>query len=124
MDGEKFDPTDELINLFEAPDKFLEFYHKYPHKVTDGYGRERILKVKNPESVAGKKAREKYMRITKGNPQVTKDIITGLENELKHRSQNGSMQYMQMLSTWLNSGNWEAYLTFEDKKSEKEDEII
>jgi hypothetical protein len=125
VENDEFHSTSKLIGLFEKDDKFEEFYHKYPYKVRDAYGHQRILRVRNPLSISGRKLKQKWNRITKGNPEIIDQVIRGLENELKHRKEHGSMQYMQMLETWLNNGTWEAYLEEDSsEKSEKSDKII
>lgn len=100
-------------NLFEVKSdsleqKFLRFWSYYPIKVGT-----RILKTKDDKSKEALDIKKKYISLIK-KPGIHEKIIKGLENELNLRRKDNSMQYMQLVTTWINQATWEKYCDLED----------
>lgn len=112
--------TTKLLELFEQRSKFEEFYSKYPKQVGS-----RVLAPKDPNSIYGKKMHKKWILITKGNPEMEKQLLKGLELEIEHRQRDGSMEYFQMMESWFNDGTWEKYLSLlKEQESSSQDNLL
>lgn len=109
-----------FLEMFETKDSmFLEFWNTYPMKVPDGRGSTRILRPVNPESSIGKKCRDKYNSIIKGNPEKHKEIMACLDRQLKE--ERHKLQYLQQTQVWLNQRTYEKYLGLIDEIKEESD---
>ena len=75
---------------------------------------QRILRAKSPNSIELKKLKKKYKGIVGTSLEKHKDVIKGLKAELDFRRESGSLEYLQLLSVWLNKGTWEKYLSIDD----------
>lgn len=116
--------TEALVELFESNDAFDTFYNLYPHIVTSVVGEKRILRSATTDTILGKKIRKKWDRITKGNPKIESEIISGLNKEIIDRTNSGNLFYMQLIETWLNNGTWEKYKDIDPKENSSKTKTI
>lgn len=96
----------KATNLFDVKDvdsKFLEFWGTYPVKAGT-----RILKAVDSDTKEGKDIKKKYLTLIK-KPGMHEKIMLGLTNELASRKKDGSLVFMQLISTWINAQTWEKY---------------
>lgn len=60
---------------------------------------------------------KKYTKLVARNPKLHKEVIKAIKLELQERLTNKSLNFLRMLSTYINQNGWEEYLE-EDKPIE------
>lgn len=111
--------TDKGKRLFEAEDKFVIFYNTFPQKTPRG----RILRTVNSDTSSAKRTKSIWNRVTRKKDDLQDQAIQGLINEIKHRTVNNSLEYMNNIDTWLRQTTWEKYLTVEVSTSNNKMEM-
>lgn len=92
-------------DLFEVKESgFYKFWSIYPLKVGS-----RVLRAKDYNSREGLICKQKWDRITHKNPVKEAEIIKALELEIEIKRNSNSLQYMQLITTYLNQQTWEKY---------------
>lgn len=106
-------------DLFETEKfSFLTWWNMYPIKVGTG-NTLRVLKSKDPESTQGKNCKIKFDKLIKGSPEVARQMLKGLEVELQVRKRSNSMQFFQLIDTYINQKTWEKYCDLELEEEKK-----
>lgn len=90
----------ELLGLTASDSIFNELLKVYPKKLPNG----RRLHI--PE-IANK---ERYLKAIKKNLNLHNLILKCVELEVSERTANGSINYMPMLSTYINQQRWTEYM--------------
>lgn len=107
-------------DLFKSDESvFVKFWNLYPIKVGTGNSL-RVLKAKDIESTQGKNCKIKFEKITKNDPILENTILKGLEVELQIRKRTNTMQFFQLIDTYLNQKTWEKYSDFELEEDNNE----
>jgi hypothetical protein len=113
-----------LFNSTPFDQMWGELLSYFPLKVSVSNGKGvRVLRAKDPTALANKQAKKKYSSYINGNAAKHKEVIECLKRELSIRSKGDTMQYMQMLSTWVNQHTWEKYESLDDEPNETESRI-
>jgi len=97
-------------DLFSVNDDFFaEWLELYPVSVKKKNGGTRALSPDGPDTILGKKLREKWDKTFKHDVSQEKRAIEVLKSRLKDMRQSGDLEWMEMASTWLNQGLHEKY---------------
>lgn len=100
-------PTDLIKNInspYDPETKFKEIYDLYPHKVPG-----RALKSISHTSLDYEYCIKKYKILLRKQPDIYKDMLKGLQIELKIRTKDNSEKFQQDIRTWMNNRTWEKY---------------
>jgi hypothetical protein len=96
---------------------FYKFWSIYPIKAGS-----RVLKTGSVDSKEAIVCKQKWDRITHKNPLLEDQIIKGLEIELQIRKRSNSLEYMQLVTTWLNQQTWEKYVHLIEEEVQESNE--
>lgn len=104
IEFEKIYTRQSFIDLMEiddnGPNYFEELRSVYPKDTPNG----RKLHVNL------QKAKKKYLSFLKGNLNLHSLILKCVELEVKRRTDNNGLNYMQNISTYINNENWSPYM--------------
>lgn len=113
-----FDITDYGAMMFESDselfDKFIELY---PTRVLSPNGTPRVLSPSGPDTIAGKKLKGKWDRMTGNRKDLKEHVLKCLEAEINMRKNTNTLHFMRNAETWLNNGTWEDYAYLLENKS-------
>jgi len=111
-------PAKELFE--QSSGIFDEFLKLFPTRVSNQNGETRILSPAGVDTIAGKKMKDKFYRITKNKVEFQKHILICLEREVQLRKKEGNLFWMRNVESWLNKATWEdyEYLLEQPKKEE------
>jgi hypothetical protein len=100
-----------------------ELLSHFPLKVYTK-GNVRILRAKDADARNNQKAKKAYHKVIGKNVAKHNKIVNCLKNELEFRKSNNSLEYMQMLQTWVNQHTWEQYEDMDVGRTDDQDRRI
>jgi hypothetical protein len=101
--------------FFNESSFFDTFWSIYPIKVGNGNNL-RILKSKDANTLQGIGCKKKLELITKHDPQIEANILKGLNNELILRKKTNTMNFFQLIETYLHQRTWEKYVDLDEEE--------
>lgn len=106
---------------FESKFNFERFYTTFPHRVPGRYGKDRPLRSESINTLSASTTRAIYKNKTRGNKTLQEHILKVLEAEIKWRTEEDTLSYMNNIDTWLRQHKWEdyAYLLEEENNNNK-----
>lgn len=102
-----FTPFDQL---------WSELLSHFPIKVQSNKGEVRVLRSIDPSAETNKKAKDKYEKYLRLNPNKHSEVIKALKTELDIKRGSDQMFFMQLLTTWVNQRTWEKYIGIDAEK--------
>jgi len=104
-------------------DLFSVWLRAYPTSVKKRFGGNRALSPASPNTILGKKLKQKWDRIFKKDIKKQQLAIKVLELEVKDKTRSGDLEYMVEAARWLNEGYHEkySYLLDEERASSQYD---
>lgn len=99
----------KFLGLVTTKDNLLwyQLCSKLPFKVPNGVGGSRVLRAKDPDAKTNEKARKRYIKLVRGNPELHKKILKCVDAQLKEM--RGKEQFLQNTDTWILNRTWEKY---------------
>lgn len=117
--------SEELFNTNE--DLFLKWLLEYPIKVNKKYGGTRALSPASEETILGKKLKNKWKAVFKGDKEKQEKAIKVLERHVQMLRASGDLEFMPEAHRWLNEGFHEKYeylLEENESKSYNEEDFM
>jgi hypothetical protein len=113
---EKLKVSDYFLNLFSIPgtgkrDLYDELIKAYPVKTPNGR-RLRVYSTTLPK---------KYLKLINNDVNEHELVLLCLKAEIEERTKNGNLNFMYMLSTYINNAYWRIYLDDVKERKERED---
>lgn len=111
------DNTEDLFSIKE--DLFAEWLEAYPVSVKKKQGGTRGLSPDDPDTILGKKLREKWDKIFKHDVQKERQAIQVLRLQVADMTKSGDLEYMVQATRWLNEGCHEKYAYLLDQDTDE-----
>ena len=89
--------------------KFIEFYHSYPYKVSNGKGGIRALRDNSTDTKAALDCKKKYLAVLEKKPNLHEVILKAMGVYVKNES-----PYLQRIEVFLNQQSWNKYIGVEE----------
>lgn len=106
--------TEKAARLFTQEDLFQEFHELFPVRIPNGTGGFRPVSAANLDAKSAQTARHLWIKTIGDNADTQRLVIECLRKELAHREQQGSLQYLNNIHTWLRQAKWEDWIDVPD----------
>ncbi len=119
ISGDKLFLRQKSEQIFSFKDDlFVQWLKAYPVKVKNRFGGKRALSPSSPNTILGRKLRQKWKKIFKSDVKAQKHAIAVLEADIAARTKSGELEYMVEAVRWLNEGYHEKYSFLLDEQEE------